>query len=59
MPHTDIKYTSDIQIDPKTLLSDIEEIVLDLDQTSGACKGRALKVDVFHYSHINIEITRQ
>ena len=57
MPHTDIKYTSDIQIDFKTLLSDIEEIILDLDPTSGACKGRALKVDEFHHSHINIEIT--
>ena len=57
MPHTDIKYTSDIQIDLKTLLSDIEEIILDLDPTSGACKGRALKVDEFHHSHITIEIT--
>ena len=57
MPHTDMEYTSDIQIDFKTLLSDIEEIILDLDPTSGACKGRALKVDEFHHSHINIEIT--
>ena len=24
--------------------------------TSGACKGRALKVDKYHHSHINIEI---
>ena len=56
MPHADIKYTSDIQIDLKTLMSDIEEIILDLDPTSGACKGRALKVDEYHHSHINIEI---
>ena len=56
MPHADIKYTSDIQIDLRTLMSDIEEIILDLDPTSGACKGRALKVDKYHHSHINIEI---
>ena len=56
MPHADIKYTSDIQIDLKTLMSDIEKIILDLDPTSGACKGRALKVDEYHHSHINIEI---
>ena len=56
MPHADIKYTSDIQIDLKTLMSDIEEIILDLDPTSGACKCRALKVDEYHHSHINIEI---
>ena len=56
MPHADIKYTADIQIDVKTLMSDIEDIILDLDPTSGACKGRALKVDDYHHSHINIEI---
>ena len=56
MPHADIKYTSDIQIDLKTLMSDIEKIILDLDPTSGACKGRALKVDEYHHSHISIEI---
>ena len=56
MPHADIKYTSDIQIDLKTLMSDIEEIILGLDPTSGACKGRALKVDEYHHSHLNIEI---
>ena len=37
-------------------MSDIEEIILDLDPTSGACKGRALKVDEYHHSHINIEV---
>ena len=31
MSHADIKYTSDIQIDLKTLMSDIEEIILNLD----------------------------
>jgi hypothetical protein len=56
MPHVDIKYTSDIQIDLQTLMSDIEEIILDLDPTSGACKGRAQGIDEYHHSHINIEV---
>ena len=56
MPYADIKYTSDIQIDLKTLMSDIDEIILGLDPTSGECKGRAQRVDDFHHSHINIEI---
>ena len=30
---------------------------MNLDLTSGACNGRALKVDEFYRSHINIEIT--
>ena len=56
MPHADIKYTCDLQIDLKTLMSEIEEIILDLDPTAGACKGRALKVEEYHHSHINIEV---
>ena len=56
MPHADIKYTSDIQIDLQTLMSHIEEIIFDLDPTSGACKGRAQRIDEYHHSHINIEV---
>ena len=41
MPHAEIKYTADIQIDLKTLMSDIEEIIMDLDPNSGACKEGA------------------
>ena len=56
MPHAEIKYTSDIQIDFTTLMPDIEKIVLDLDPTSGACEGRGLKIEEYEHSHINIEI---
>ena len=56
MPHADIKYTSDIQIDLKALMSDIGEFALDLDLTLGACKGRAQKVDAYNHSHINLEV---
>ena len=37
-------------------MSDIENIILDLDPTSDACKGRALKIYRYHHSHINIKI---
>lgn len=56
MPHTDIKYTDDLDIDIKTLMLSIEKIILDLDPTSGVCKSRALKIDEYHHSHINIEL---
>ena len=52
MPHAYIKYTSDIQSDLTTPISDIDEIILDLDPTSGAYKGGALKSDDHHHSHI-------
>ena len=56
MPHTDIKYTADLDIDIKTLMLSIERIILDLDPTSGVCKSRAIKIDEYYHSHINIEL---
>ena len=56
MPHTDIKYTSDLEIDIKALMLAIENIILDLDPTAGVCKSRAIKIDEYLHSHINIEL---
>ena len=56
MPHDDIKYTSDMQIDLKTFLSDNEKIILDLAPVSGACKGRGLTFNEHPYSRVNFEI---
>ena len=56
MPHTDIKYTADLDIDIKTLMRVIEEIILDLDPTAGVCKSRAFKIDEYLHPHVNIEL---
>ena len=56
MPHADIKFTTDLDIDAKTLMSDIEEIILQLDPNSGVCKGRVIRIDEYHHSHLNIEL---
>ena len=56
MPHADIKCTTDVDIDAKTLMSDIEEIILQLDPNSGVCKGRVIRIDEYHHSHLNIKL---
>ena len=56
MPHADIKCTSDLDIDVKTLMSSIEEIILQLDPKSGVCKGRVIRIDEYHHSHLNVEL---
>ena len=56
MPHADIKCTTDVDIDAKTLMLDIEEIILQLDPNSGVCKGRVIRIDEYHHSHLNIEL---
>ena len=49
MPHADIKCTTDLDIDVKTLMLDIEEIILQLDPNSGVCKGRVIRVDEYFH----------
>ena len=56
MPHADIKCTTDLGIDVKTLMSNIEEIILQLDPNSGVCKGRVIRIDEYYHSHLNIEL---
>ena len=56
MPHADIKCTTDLDIDVKTLMLNIEEIILQLDPNSGVCKGRIIRIDEYHHSHLNIEL---
>ena len=56
MPHADIKCTTDLDIDVKTLMSSIEKIILQLDPKSGVCKGRVIRIDEYHHSHLNVEL---
>jgi len=56
MPHADIKCTTDLEIDVRALMLDIEKIILQLDPSSGVCKGRLIPIDEYHYSHLNIEL---
>ena len=56
MPHADIKCTSDLDIDVKTLMLNIEEIIRELDPKSGVCKGRVIRIDEYHHSHLNVEL---
>ena len=56
VPHADIKCTTDLEIELKTLMSNIEEIILQLDPSSGVCKGRVVRIDERHHSHLNSEL---
>tara|TARA_B100001057_G_scaffold450149_1_gene491945 strand:- start:160 stop:501 length:342 start_codon:yes stop_codon:yes gene_type:complete len=56
VPHADIKCTNDLEIDFKTLMLSIEEIILQLDPKSGVCKGRVIRINEYHHSHLNIEL---
>ncbi|WP_291730704.1 hypothetical protein [Leisingera sp. F5] len=57
MPHAELKYSSDLEIDAKAILAEIEAVILEHDSGAGACKGRAYPAEQFHHSHIAITVT--
>ena len=56
MPHAELKYSSDLEIDAKAILAEIEAAILEHDSGAGACKGRAYPADQFHHTHIAINV---
>ncbi len=57
MPHADLKYSADLNIDPLALLKRIESIIQSQDATSGDCKGCAYPTALFHHTHLLIEVS--
>lgn len=57
MPHAEIKYSDDLQIDSRAILAEIETIILRHDAGAGACKGRAYPTSEFHHSHVTVSVS--
>ena len=57
MPHAEIKYSSDLDIDTPAVFNAIETTIQRHDAGSGACKGRAFRVELFHHSHVIVEVS--
>ncbi len=57
MPHAELKYSSDLDFDPVALLADIEATILEHDDGSGACKGRAYPAGQFHHTHCLLNVS--
>lgn len=57
MPHAELKYSADLQLDARAILAAIETSILTHDPDSGACKGRAYPTDQFHHSHLLVSIS--
>jgi len=56
MPHADVKYSKDLDIDPVKILQAIEEIIIGKDTGAGACKGRAYPAEYFNHTHVLITV---
>jgi len=56
MPHAEIKYSTDLTIDPTAILAAIESVILNHDSGAGDCKGRGYPTSHFHHSHVHISV---
>ncbi len=57
MPHAELKYSSNLGIDARNILRLIEKLINDHDPKAGACKGRAYPTDIYHHTHLLVEIS--
>ncbi len=57
MPHAELKFSSDLNLDTEALLRDVERVILSHDAGSGECKGRAYPTDNFHHSHCLLNVS--
>lgn len=56
MPHAEIKYSDNLEIDVQKAFSLIEDIINDFDSNTGECKCRAYPSPQFKYPHVLITI---
>jgi hypothetical protein len=57
MPHVDLKFTSDLNIDATAFLVAIETVIHGHDTSTGEVKGRAYPAEIFHHTHCLLEIS--
>jgi len=57
MPHIEIKYSNNLEIDTDKLFDAIEKTINEKDDSAGVCKARAYPCFTYKYSHLLITIS--
>jgi hypothetical protein len=57
MPHAELRYSSDLSLDPAHVLDRIEQVLQRHDPGSGECKGRAYPAEIFRHSHCLVSVS--
>jgi 5-carboxymethyl-2-hydroxymuconate isomerase len=57
MPHVEIKYSNNLEIDTKEIFDVIEWVINKKDASAGVCKSRAYPCLEYKYSHILVTIS--
>ena len=57
MPHAQLTYSEDIELNAVEILKQIETVILQHDAGAGDCKGRAMPVVKFHHTHLMADVS--
>ncbi|KIC48831.1 hypothetical protein [Tateyamaria sp. ANG-S1] len=56
MPHCDLSYSGDLNIDAKAILAEVEACILRHDDGAGQTKGRAYPAVAFLHTHMKASV---
>lgn len=57
MPQADLLYSADLDLDPKAILTRVEQVIAEHDAGAGACKGRAYPAETFQHTHVTLQVS--
>lgn len=57
MPHVEIKYSDNVDIETSHIFDVVEKVINDMDTSAGECKSRAYPCSQYKYPHILIVIS--
>jgi len=57
MPHVEIKYSENLDLDTKNIFNTLEQVINKNDSSAGVCKSRAYPCSKYKHSHILVTIS--
>jgi len=57
MPHVEIKYSDNLDIDTNKIFNAVEKVINENDISAGVCKSRAYPCSQYKYSHILVTVS--
>jgi hypothetical protein len=57
MPHLELNYSADLDLDAGQVLRTVEACILKHDAGAGDCKGRAYPAEDFHHTHLKATVS--
>ncbi len=56
MPHCEIQYSDDLNVDAEAILTMVETVINAHDANAHECKGRAYPASIYHRPHLKVTV---